>query len=204
MDRRAVRVLAAILVLCGGLGLYKLAQLVATPRFSFTTPLDLALPFLPWTLPVYLAFFPMILAGALFTDRREFAVLQVATLACLFIALACFLVVPATMTRPDPALIENPFLRRRFTRMWGVDDPHNTFPSLHVAATWCVAWALAKRRRGGLAVAAAIAISASTLTVKQHTLADVAGGFALSLAATRWARWRATRWPSPTPPGPGR
>ena len=41
-------------------------------RFDFSTPLDAAIPFLPWTYGVYVSFFALLLATAWLLEAREF------------------------------------------------------------------------------------------------------------------------------------
>ena len=55
------------------------------------------------------------------------------------------------------------------------------------------AWMLRGHRWGWAFAAIAVAISASTLTVKQHTCADVAGGTLLALLSGAIARRLAVR-----------
>jgi membrane-associated phospholipid phosphatase len=72
-----------------------------------------------------------------------------------------------------------------------LDEPYNLFPSLHVAISW-LAW-LACRDRvrpRALFLAVVVAISISTVFVKQHYIVDVVAGVALAVAA--WAA--AGRW----------
>ena len=179
----------ATVILVVGVAAFLLVELLITPRHRLETGLDRAIPFVPLTLPLYLAFFPYVVAASVVADRREFLVVQAATVAALAIAIGCFCLFPVTLPRPDPALIDNAFLRRRFSRLWRLDAATNGFPSLHVAATCIATWALARRRRHGwLAVVFAALICASTLTVKQHTILDVLGGAALALGSLALAR----------------
>ena len=72
-----------------------------------------------------------------------------------------------------------------------IDPPGNVFPSLHVAHTTMLALILIKDRPrlGGLALAMATALALSTLTTKQHFLADVVSGYVLAF----FGRWFALR-----------
>jgi len=69
--------------------------------------------------------------------------------------------------------------------MYSVDARWNAFPSLHVANPWLVSLlALRERRVAPVSVtllAVALAISVSTLLIRQHYLLDVLGGFALAV-----------------------
>ncbi len=182
----------ATLILIAGLAAFLLVEQLTTPRHCLETSFDRAIPFVPLTLPIYLAFFPYVVAAAVMVDRREFRVWQAATLAALAIALGFFCLFPVTMPRPDPALIDDAFLRRRFSRLWRLDAATNGFPSLHIAATCIATGMLARRRHGWLAVVCAALICASTLTVKQHTVLDVLGGASLAVGSLALARRLAT------------
>lgn len=177
-----------------GLVCFRLVQLSVTPVHNFETALDHVIPFIPGSLAIYLSFFGFLAVGGARATPREFEVILFATMLALIIAFLCFSLVPAAVTRPDVSVIESEFLRRRFTRMRGVDDAHNSFPSLHVAITWVFLEGYRNKRGVGLAVVAAVLISVSTLTVKQHCVADVVGGMVLGWCAVAVARWRLTAW----------
>ena len=147
------------------------------PAVLAPTALDQAIPFLPWTILVYLGQFPFLFFtlwggtgdGA---RTRTFAGLAAATL----LATAVFVAWPTTGTRPDPrrAGAWAPLYRL----VHRVDVPTNWLPSLHVALAWVAVGGYAGRgpRSRRLAQAGAAAITLSTLTTGQHVLVDVAGG----------------------------
>lgn len=66
----------------------------------------------------------------------------------------------------------------------GIDAPTNSFPSLHVAEVFLAARALKARGKAAYAFGGFwfVAISISTLTTKQHYIADILGGLILALA----------------------
>jgi membrane-associated phospholipid phosphatase len=168
-------------VVAGALTIMKLIELSTTPVCSFTLPFDQAIPFLPATLPIYLAFFPYILVAGWCADTDEYRNLLSAILLSFFVAAGLFLLLPAAMSRPDPSLITNSLLRQRFIHMYSVDSGQCTFPSLHIAATIVAMRVFARRSR--LALGLGVLICISTLTVKQHVLLDVAGGAVLAFSA---------------------
>jgi membrane-associated phospholipid phosphatase len=164
------------------------------------TRLDDAIPFWPWTawcyLPFYAGVFIMAVAGikrrALF-NRAVLAVLIVMSIGALghvFISAEY----PRPVLHPPYSNISAAFL----AAVQSIDPPGNVFPSLHVAHTTMLALILIKDRPrlGRVALAMATALALSTLTTKQHFLADVISGYALAF----FGRWYALRRP-PDPLG---
>jgi membrane-associated phospholipid phosphatase len=161
------------------------------------THLDDAIPFWPWTawcyLPFYAGVFILAIAGlkrrALF-NRAIVAVLIVMTLGALghiFIGAEY----PRPVLHPPYTDISAAFL----ASVQRIDPPGNVFPSLHVAHTTMLALLLLKDRPrlGLLTLAMATALALSTLTTKQHFLADVVAGYLLAFLG----RWIALRKLSP-------
>jgi membrane-associated phospholipid phosphatase len=137
--------------------------------------IDRAIPFLPWTLAVYLSQFAFLFLSLwLQTDSRAltrvFAALAVATV----LSCAIFVVRPTTIPRP-------PVRSVAFDALWLFDVPTNCFPSLHVALATIAAACWPGRR--SLAAAWAAAIALSTLTTRQHYAIDVVGGVGVAAAA---------------------
>jgi membrane-associated phospholipid phosphatase len=64
-----------------------------------------------------------------------------------------------------------------------LDDPSNSFPSSHVSACFVTALAFVNESKKKMAffIIWSLLISVSTLTTKQHYLADVIAGFALAV-----------------------
>ena len=157
------------------------------------TRLDDAIPFWPWTSWCYLPFYAGVFIIAIIGFRRRAlfnraltAVVVVMTLGALghvFVAAEY----PRPILRPPYPDISSTFMA--FVQQ--IDPPGNVFPSLHVAHTTMLALILMKdRARVGLvALAMATALALSTLTTKQHFIADVLSGYALAF----FGRWLALR-----------
>ena len=138
------------------------------PRLLQPSVVDRAVPFLPWTIAVYLSQFAFLfLALWLQTDSRAltrtFAAIAIATI----LSCAIFVVWPTTIPRP-------PVRSAAFDALWLFDVPANCFPSLHVALATIAACFWPRRR--WIAVIWAAAIALSTLTTKQHYAVDVLAG----------------------------
>lgn len=182
--RRLAVVAALMAFVCAGYA--------ATNRWPLREPaplpssvIDRAAPFVPSAMFVYVSHF-VFLPGCLLLARGEAAfrrsagaVLAGSVLSNLFFAL-----LPTSIERgPVPGGPAAPL----FAFIAAVDAPTNCFPSQHVGLALLAAWGL---REDGhpwarAALAWAGAISVSTVLVKQHYAADVAGGAVLAALAWR-------------------
>jgi membrane-associated phospholipid phosphatase len=121
------------------------------------------------------------------------------TTACAFILTTfvldtCYILLPSFYPR-DPIVITGIstwFLE--FTRQ--IDAANNTFPSGHVALSWLLFWAAScsnymKDRVVGKFIYGlwATSVSISTLTLKQHYVIDVLGGFIVAAICYFGAKW---------------
>ena len=180
LNHPGIRLLAASLLVFGGLWLHELVQVLARPAIVTSSPLERAIPFLPWTIWIYFSFFALIGATALLVRPERFLrFVFSATLAAL-IAWTVVLLLPITFERPDPSLISGALHRAIYDFVHAVDPAHITFPSLHVAVTWICVFMLWGRSHQHWLFVLGAAISLSTLLTKQHQVADVAGGMALA------------------------
>lgn len=151
------------------------------------THLDDAIPFLPETawlyLPFYAAIFAIALAG--FQTRAYFHRALLSFGMILGVGLICHRFIPAVYPRP---LLHAPFPNASYAFMaWvqQVDPPGNVFPSLHVAHTSALALLIhaENRRLGRVVIVMAALLALSTLTTKQHFVADVISGLLLAVGA---------------------
>lgn len=180
----ALRFLLASLLVFGGLGLHELVQAQArAPLIVDGTP-GASIPFVPWTIWIYLSFFPLIGWTVLSVDARRFWQLITSAIIAAGVAWSIVLIFPISFQRPEPAAIPGEAYARIFAMIHAVDSSHVSFPSLHVAVTWLCYFVLRKRKGRGLRLMLCIAISLSTLTTGQHLPIDVAGGVALAATST--------------------
>ncbi len=167
-------------------GLYYLTGWVGEVRgevFSPALPVDARFPFVPQAMYVYLLAYVVVLG--LYAVRRSAAFLNRAYLAFIsmnLVAFVLFALFPSQgPARSFPGADSDVMLQL----MYSVDARWNAFPSLHVANPWLVSLlALRERRVAPVSVtllAVALAISVSTLLIRQHYLLDVLGGFALAV-----------------------
>ena len=152
---------------------------------DMTCPLDGAVPFLPWTVSVYVGayvfwFFGYNLA-ALDGGERAWRFLT-ADLLGKAVCLGFFLALPTAMARP--AVPDSAPLGWMLNVIYALDTPDNLFPSIHCLDSW-LCWAAVRGRKNvpaayrAFSLVMALAIAASTLTTRQHVIADAAAGFVL-------------------------
>ncbi len=152
----------------------------------FMTDLDQRIPYLPWTVWLYLPLFALFFHLAIYSIRRWDVFLKgVASMVLVsLMAWAVFLMVPSSYPRP-PVVDDGTLTGQLLLLLRAIDPATNTFPSLHVGMTLTVA--LACRRddlvRGRWMLVLAALPSLSILTVKQHYLVDLVGGLIIGVAS---------------------
>lgn len=148
------------------------------------TRLDDAIPFIPATawfyLPIYAGIF--IIAIIAFRTKVHFDRALGGVAFIMLAGVAGHLLVRATYPRP---ILSPPYPNLSYAfAAWvqKIDPPGNVFPSLHVAHTSSLALMLHHEnpRVGRPVMVLAALLAVSTLTTKQHFIADVLAGFALA------------------------
>ncbi len=149
-------------------------------HFDMTTALDGLVPFVPWTVLIYFGCY-IFWAISYYTvalgpreDRyRFFCGVTMAKI----LSFVIFLAIPTTNVRPELAGELNIF-ERIMEFLYTIDSADNLFPSFHCLVSW-FCWVGVRKRPdipAALRVCSlviAIAICISTLTTKQHVIADV-------------------------------
>lgn len=157
------------------------------------TALDRAVPFWPASGLVYFAAFAFLLgAFLLLPDRLQATRFLYASLLAQTVGMLVFLLWPTAYPRElfplPPATGPLGAALADFVR--STDAPVNCLPSLHVSTVVICVAALRGGRWFVPALLVGIPLAFSTLTFKQHYVADVIAGFVLGLAA--W--WICFRW----------
>ena len=156
-------------------------------RFHIYFGQELAIPFVPWMIWVYLSlqvFFVLPLLVLNSTGLSRFGeAIALATL----IAAAVHLLLPAELGWARPASVPGYSI---FSRFFSFDRPHNLVPSLHVAfsaLTCLVVWS-ATRNQWIRCIASlwTVTLICSVALVHQHHMADVASGLLLAAICFRW------------------
>jgi membrane-associated phospholipid phosphatase len=155
------------------------------------TRLDDAIPFWPWTAWCYLPFYAgtFLIAIGGFRHKRLFNRTATAVVMVMCLGAMGHLFVGAEYPRP---VLTPPYPDVSHAFMaWvqHIDPPGNVFPSLHVAHTSMLAFLLLRDRPrlGLVALVMATLLAISTLTTKQHFIADVVAGYALAFLGRAFA-----------------
>lgn len=154
------------------------------PKYFFGTRWDAKIPLLPLFVVPYILFFPygvgtlLALIGTPYLNPFLLA-MGIAG----WMAGAIWYFAPASMLRPK--IIKNDVLSGLIALIYRLDAQANTFPSAHVfyalICTYFLSLAFPEFVIIFVAIAALIVLS--TLFVRQHHLADVAGGAAWAITA---------------------
>ncbi|MBT6433957.1 MAG: phosphatase PAP2 family protein [Deltaproteobacteria bacterium] len=151
--------------------------------YAPVTPLDTWMPLSPiWTYIYAFIFLITVLPTAFINERKLFHKMAIAYVVVQCVAFSIFVLFPVRMTlRPDTVDIDS-FHTWGLQLCYFIDKPVNCCPSLHVAMAFLGALCTFKADRfiGGLCIALAVAISLSTMLVKQHFILDVMVGLAVS------------------------
>ncbi len=147
------------------------------------TPLDRAIPFLPWTMWPYLALFlsDVILPLSL-RDRRVFREVVMAYAIAIVANVVIWNLVPTTYPRPTPPSGDS-ITDAAFRIMVSMDTPNVCFPSGHITIPAVGCWGFARehpRLRVAIWVVFGV-LSLTVLTTKQHYAVDILGGLGTAL-----------------------
>ena len=173
-----------LVTVCTNFLVYGGAKIIAGnwKHYCLETALDRNIPFLPWTLAIYLGCYLFWIINYVIIARGEKAEVYRFFFADVMAKIVCFvffLVLPTTNHRP--VVPENGFWNHGMRYLYSIDSAENLFPSIHCLTSWFCFIGIRNRKeipvwyRIFSAVAAA-AVFLSTLTTKQHVLVDVAGG----------------------------
>jgi membrane-associated phospholipid phosphatase len=148
---------------------------------------ELAIPFVPWTVFVYMSIYLTFwMAPFVLRTRSELQGLVLTLAAVILIGGVCFLVLPSELKYPPPGAMGNWTGLVRLARDLALTN--NFAPSMHVTlSTVCiVVYARQAPRPGkGLLYGWAAAIGGSTLLLHQHYVVDVLSGYLLAVAGVR-------------------
>ncbi len=167
---------------------YFLGRVIARDfhHFDFTTPIDRMIPFISWTIMIYWGAYALWIANyclGTFFDKSGYQRALITHYMGEIVCFLCFVFLPTTMVRAE--ITGTTFFDKFMEATYVVDSADNLLPSIHCFVSW-VAW-IAVRKNSSIpkwyrifSFIFAAAICISTLTVKQHVLADVVTGIGLA------------------------
>jgi len=148
---------------------------------NLTMAIDLKIPLIKEFIVIYNSWYPFILVSILSFMAKEKTLFVESVMAVILgniLALLTFILYQTIV--PRPSITGSDIFSKLLLMTYGVDNPYNGFPSLHVIATVIVVIAMFRSRKKRIYKVASlifgILILLSTLFVKQHVLLDVYSG----------------------------
>ncbi|MBV8457731.1 MAG: phosphatase PAP2 family protein [Acetobacteraceae bacterium] len=168
----------------------------APHRFEVALPIDMAIPFVPWTAVVYLTITPLLWLAP-FIFRSPSGLLPLVVTMSLEVALAgvAFCLYPVALSFPSHNVEGAAGFVYRLARH--ISLTYNCVPSLHVAFAVSAAWAYRRPLKGHWNILIMLwtsAIIASTMLSHLHHVLDVITGALLGVGAMAWVHPRVCSW----------
>jgi len=162
--------------------IYLGVQRIVTPTYSFMIPADYMVPFLDWTIIIYVSYYFFFLVASLLINRKTFIKFILVMFIAYVFSIIMFVLFPSSYPRFDYTQIKNEVFQWAYGALHGVDKANNTFPSLHVSLTWigCIGLIKSLKRFRWLVFIYGLLITISVLTTKQHYIADIFGGVSVA------------------------
>ena len=153
---------------------------------DITSSADMAIPFIPWTVTVYFGCYIYWAVNwfiAAMQDENERYRFFTADAIAKAVSMAVFIVFPTTNIRPE--VVGDGIWSDLMRFLYSADAADNLLPSLHCMSSWLCFIGIRRRKDISLTLKclsciAALAIFVSTLTTKQHVIADVVAGALLA------------------------
>lgn len=156
-------------------------------RLFLRSPIDQALPVVPLFVVPYVSLQPFIYASLVIFLIFRTRVFQSAVLSMIATFLVSYVFFAFLQTYVDrPVLTGGDVFTKMVRDVYAGDHPFNDFPSLHVSTSTIIAihwWRFSRRFTWPLIIWAAL-IAMSTVMVRQHYVADIAGGLILAFATS--------------------
>lgn len=158
---------------------------LGAPRFLPLSEFEMNIPFIIESIWIYILMYPFI-GWSIFSyqDEENFNYLLYCFLFVASISIVIFQLFPVGYPREFYPLphVNSPSVNLFYKVRW-IDSPMNCFPSLHVSLCYLFTFAHWSESKKSFLLSFVITtiISISTLTTKQHYIADVVAGFFLSL-----------------------
>jgi membrane-associated phospholipid phosphatase len=169
-------------------------------RIFLRSPVDDALPVVPLFVIPYVSLEPFIYASLaifLLFRAKVFQSAVLSMIATFGVSYLFFALLQSFVDRP--ALAGSDVLTNMVREVYRGDHPFNDFPSLHVSTSTIIAihwWRFGRRFTWPLIAWAAL-VALSTVMIKQHYVADIAGGLVLAFATSTFFLGRFDPRPQP-------
>lgn len=180
--------LPLMLSLICNIAVYNGSRLFTTnlEHYDISSRLDERIPFVPWSIILYFGCYIFWIVNYIIGCRRDKETayrFMSADLIAKVVCLQFFLFFPTTNGRPE--IMESSVWDEAMRFLYRIDAADNLFPSIHcLTSSFCV---IAVRNNNNVpkwyrraSVLIAVCICISTLTTKQHVIADVFGGVLLA------------------------
>jgi len=173
---------AFLVVLYSISGRYQFGQIRYLPLSNF----EENIPLLIESIWLYVFIYPFLILNALIIDNMKiFNKIFYSFIITTVISIIIFQIIPVAYPRefyPLPQYYD--FSLNLFYKIRFLDSPLNCFPSLHVSLCFLITFFTfhISKKRFAINILLSILISISTLTTKQHYIADVVSAFILSMS----------------------
>lgn len=157
-------------------------------RLFLRSPIDQALPVVPLFVVPYVSLQPFIYGSLVIFLLFRARIFQSAVLSMIATFLVSYIFFAVLQTYVDrPVLTGGDVFTKMVRDVYAGDHPFNDFPSLHVSTSTIIAihwWRFGRRYTWPLLIWAGL-IAMSTVMIRQHYVADIAGGLTLAFG-TSW------------------
>lgn len=185
LSKRQILLLGALLV---HFLAYYGGRALAIPKApcNIALPIDFQIPLIPWTVLIYwgaVLFWVINYIAAVKYDKGNGYRFIAAHFIGVTISFFFFVFFPVEISRPE--VTGSSFCEWILKLTYQVDEGNNCFPSMHCLYSW-LSWIGVRRNRyipkmyQMISLLIAVSICISTLTVKQHYVADVPAGIILA------------------------
>ncbi|MHC5211437.1 MAG: phosphatase PAP2 family protein [Planctomycetota bacterium] len=147
---------------------------------------ELAIPFVPWMIHVYLSITWLFLLPLFLLDEQGLLLLARRIALAIVLSGAVFLALPAELGFERPERV--PGYDALYATLYVLDRPHNLVPSLHISYSALIIVSLVAgtgRRTLWIFFIWLALICVAVVLVHQHHVVDVLGGFGVTYACTR-------------------
>lgn len=187
------------------LAVFFIASHFIPPKDAFFvhSPLDDMIPFCEWLVLPYVGWYLLIVGSLLhfaLYDIEGFKKLQTFLMITHIVAIVFYLLLPTRIDLRPEVFPHDNILTDLVGLLYAVDTPTNACPSMHVAVSLAIASAWAKAKAAPtvsriVAVCFALAVCASTVLIKQHSIIDgfAAVAMCLPIELIVYRKWYAAR-----------